>query len=69
MKFTKIIASIICCLLGIYLVIYEVAVSISEPYLLRDTKLNIMFLIIVLTGIALVIFGIKIALSTRRPRS
>ena len=69
MKFMKIIASILCCLLGIYLVLYEVVVSVSEPYLLRDTKLNMMLLVIVLTGIVLVIFGIKIALSTRGPRS
>ena len=68
MKIMKIIVSIICCLLGLYLVLYEVVISLSEPYLLRDAKLNMFLLLIVLTGIALVTLGIRIALSTRRQR-
>jgi hypothetical protein len=69
MNVIKIISGVICFMLGSYFVLYEVAVSVSEKYLLRDTKLRNFVILVVIVGIALIVLGLKLILSTRKKRS
>jgi hypothetical protein len=66
MKIIKMISGVICFMLGSYFVLYELVVSVSEKYLLRDTELRNYVILVVIIGIALIVLGLKLILSTKK---